>query len=134
MCAFSQGLAITSWSPQQEVAGDFLRTLHDQESVDAFFATTSTPFASSKFDASIMTNPVRQEHFEWLTTRQPVCPEGMMPIPVWETGVLAASQSIFQGSATPAQAAQTVEDTAQLWRDGNPPDIEQWRAWAHQDD
>jgi raffinose/stachyose/melibiose transport system substrate-binding protein len=133
MCAFSQGLGITSWSPNKELAADFLLSLHEQESVDDFFATTGTPFASRKFNPSILTNPVRQEHFEWLTTRDPVCPEGMMPISVWENGVLPASQAVFQRSTSPAAAAQMVEDTAQVWRDSNPPEIEQWNIWAGDD-
>lgn len=130
MCYFSQGLAITSWSPNKEVAADFLVSLHEKDAVDDFYKTTGIPFADSKFDTILMTSALQKAEFEWISTRPQTCTEGLMPIQVWETGVLAASQGIFQKSMTASEAAQMVEDVAKNWRESNPPNFDEWQAWA----
>lgn len=130
MCKFSQGLGITSWSPNKEAAADFLVSLHELDSVNAFYETTGIPFASTKFDSSLITSEQQKMEFEWFSSRDQLCPEGLLPVQVWETGLLPATQGIFQQTLSPEEAAKMLEETAVNWRNSNPPDLEQWIKWA----
>ncbi|MBN2396179.1 MAG: extracellular solute-binding protein [Candidatus Atribacteria bacterium] len=130
MCYFSQGLGITSWSPYKEVAADFLLTLHAKENVDEFYKITSIPFANTNFDTSLIKSELQKEEFEWISERPQLCPEGLTAIQIWETGVMPASQAIFQQSLSPAEAAQLIEDVARNWRESNPPNFDNWITWA----
>lgn len=130
MCYFSQGLGVTSWSKHKEEAASFLTSLHNQAAVNEFYKTTGIPFASSQFDASLISSTQQRQEFDWIQSRPQLCPEGLMPIQVWETGLLPAVQGIFQQTMTPEAAAQMVEDTAATWRNSQPPDFDQWMKWA----
>ncbi len=131
MCYFAQGLAITSWSQNKEVAADFLVSLHEKEAVDDFFKTTGIPFADTKFDKSLITSPFQKEEFAWISSSPQMCAENLMPQQVLNNGIHAAAQGIFQKSLTAEQAAQEVEGVAKNWRDSNPPNFDKWLDWAH---
>lgn len=131
MCYFSQGLGITSWSPYKEIAADFLLTLHKKENVDEFYKITSIPFANTNFDTTLIKSELQKEEFRWISERPQLCPEGLTAIQIWETGVMPASQAIFQQSSTPSEAAQLIEDVARNWRESNPPNFDNWVKWAN---
>lgn len=130
MCYFSQGLGITSWSPHKEIAADFLLSLHEQESVDEFYKITGIPFANKNFDLNLIKTEQQRQEFEWIASRPQLCPEGLLPVQVWETGLLPATQGIFQQSLTPVDAAKMLEETAASWRNSNPPNFDKWELWA----
>jgi raffinose/stachyose/melibiose transport system substrate-binding protein len=131
MCAFSQGLGITSWSANKQDAANFLISLHQKQNVDSFYQTTGIPLADKKFDVSLLKSPQQKQEYQWIATRPQLCPELIMPLEVWETGLMPASQAIFQQSMSPADAAKQVEATAKNWRDSNPPNLDKWKTWAN---
>ncbi len=87
--------------------------------------------ADKKFDSTLIKSPQQKEEYQWISTRPQLCPELIMPIQIWETGLMPATQAIFQQSMSPADAAKQVEETAKNWLNSNPPNLDQWKTWAN---
>jgi ABC-type glycerol-3-phosphate transport system substrate-binding protein len=126
----AQGLAITSFSPHKQEAADFLVYLHTTDRLNSWYAHTGVPFADDRFDTSQITAPIEKTMYQWTQTRPNVVLEGLMPSQVWEQGLLAAGQMIFQQAGSPADAAKLMQSTLDSWRGSNDPDYKYWTIWG----
>ena len=120
---------ITSWSPNKEVAADFITSWHSPESLEQWFAITGTMPADSRFDLSAVDDPLKQTLFE-LNQQPSVWLSNFEPPQVFEQADLAGSQLIFSGSGTTDDLLNLWEEATTRWREQNPEEAEQYAAWA----
>ncbi len=128
-------LFITEWSPNKELAADFLMFLHSQERMNAMVEVLNgvTIPADDRFDIDIIDNPQRKEVFEkiiggfqngiWYA-------DAVLPYAILGDGILPAGQSVISGDIEPAEAVQMVDDAAANWQELNPEAFEKYDIWA----
>jgi raffinose/stachyose/melibiose transport system substrate-binding protein len=131
--ANAQGLAVTSFSPNKEIAADFLVSLHQPERLQAWWNYTGIAMADDRFDLNQVTDPLLKKNIQWMLEYTNVVSENNIPSQLFEQGVIPAVQLLFQKNGTAEDAAQLMEDAAQAWRDSSPPDFKQWEEWAKEE-
>ena len=99
---------ITKWSKNPQAAADFLAFMHTPERLNAWYKATGVIAADSRFDKSLVTNPVLKQMMEWETTGPQVWLENFLPGQIDSDGDLVAGQLIFSQSGSPADAADYV--------------------------
>lgn len=128
-------LFITKWSPNKEIAADFLKFLHTEDRLDAMIKLlegTCVP-PDDRLDMSLVTDPQKEFLFEqviggfergtWFT-------DALLPYMILGDGVLSAGQKLVTGEIGPEEAGQMVESAAELWRETSPEAVEKYKKWA----
>jgi len=120
---------ITKWSAHPQQAADFLAFLHTPDRLSSWYKHTGVIAADSRFDRSVVTDPVLKQMMEWETTGPQVWLENFLPGQIDSDGDLTAGQMIFSQSGTPADAAALWQRAAETWRNQHPDELTNWTNW-----
>ena len=120
---------ITGWSPNKEVAADFMAFWHSPESLQQWFALTGTMPADSRFDQSVVDDPLKRALFE-LNQRPSVWLSNFEPPQVFEQADLAGSQLILSGTGGPEEAVDLWDEVTARWREQRPEEAAHYAEWA----
>jgi multiple sugar transport system substrate-binding protein len=126
----AQGWGITSWSKYPEQAADFLMFMHSADRLGAWWADTGVLPADNRMDASLITQPIQKQIFQWDTTVAGANLENFIPSQLDNDGNMAGVQLLFSGDKTPAELAQLSEDTITKWRTQNPDEVNNFLIWS----
>jgi ABC-type glycerol-3-phosphate transport system substrate-binding protein len=120
---------VTKWSAHPQQAADFLTFLHTPDRLSSWYTHTGVIAADSRFDRSVVTDPVLKQMMEWETTGPQVWLENFLPGQIDSEADLPAGQMIFSQSGTPADAAALWQRSAETWRNQHPDELTNWQNW-----
>lgn len=120
---------ITSWSPNKEVAADFIKFWHSPESVSKWYELTGTAPADEQFDPSTVEDPVRRMLFE-LDQKQSVWLTNFEPAQVFEQADIPGGQEIFAQTASPDEVVDLWDTVSERWRNQNPEEADNYARWV----
>jgi multiple sugar transport system substrate-binding protein len=123
------GLFIPTYAKNKKEAADFLRLLHTKERVNAVYTSSGAIPTDPSFDASLIRDRAIQQ---MVTDYQKGSISGantIVPARLINDGAMPATQLLLGGSITPAQAAQKLQDTIELWRQQSPEELAQFQKW-----
>ena len=120
---------ITKWSKHPQEAANFLAFMHTADRLAAWYKHTGVVAADSRFDRSVVTDPVLKQMMIWETTGPQVWLENYLPGQVDTNADLAAGQLIFSQSGSPADAAALWQRSAETWRNQHPDELTNWQNW-----
>jgi multiple sugar transport system substrate-binding protein len=126
---------ITSWSPNKELAADFLVFLHSDEAMDLMIDVMDSNLipADDRFDMSKVKDPVKRQIFEWVHSgfkEGKWFTSGVIPFSILDEGLLPGGQLLVTGDLTPKEAAEKMEKAAEDWRSLNPEALEYFKIWS----
>jgi len=127
---------ITSWSPNKELAADFLTFLHSDLSFQKMqeIHPYSVP-ADDRFDVSTVTDSVKQEIFEMIYSgykNEKFFIDSVIPYPIMGDGMIPGGQGLIIQTVSPEEAAGMTEDAAVTWRELNPEALEKYKVWTNE--
>jgi raffinose/stachyose/melibiose transport system substrate-binding protein len=120
---------ITKWSKNPQAAADFLAFMHTPERLTSWYKHTGVVAADSRFDSSLVTDPILKQMLQWETTGPQVWLENFLPGQIDSDGDLVAGQQIFSQSGSPADASTTWQRAAETWRNQHPDELKNWQNW-----
>jgi len=126
----AQGWGITSWSEHPQEAADFLKFMHTQERLNAFYQDTGVFPADNRLDTSLISQPLLQKIFEWDSSIAGPNLENFIPSMLDAESNFAGTQLLFTGDNTPDELAQMAEDVITKWREQNPEQLKNFESWA----
>ena len=126
---------ITGWSPNKELAADFLAFLHTDEIMSMMISKMNSKLipADSRFNLDLVKNPVKRQVFEWVHSgfkTGALAADGVIPDSILAEGLIPGGQMLISGDFSPQEAAEYMEAAAQEWRYINPEDFESFKVWA----
>jgi raffinose/stachyose/melibiose transport system substrate-binding protein len=125
-----QTLAITSFSPNKELAADYLRFMHTPEMMKLQYDMAGAVTPDDRFDPAWFNTEVDRTIQEW-SKEYPLFWYQYYYPPIFETeGAIAQSQLLFAGATTPEAAAQAYQDVAEKWRTANPDQVANYAKWT----
>jgi len=128
-------LFITNWSPNKELAADFLVFLHSQESFNKMISIMdSKNFPSDdRFDPNTIGDPLKRQlaintynGFAQKTFFSDV----VIPYAPIGEGMIPAGQLMILGDISPKEAADQMEQVTEEWRSQNPEELANYKIWA----
>jgi raffinose/stachyose/melibiose transport system substrate-binding protein len=120
---------ITKWSKNPQAAADFLAFMHTPDRLTSWYKHTGVVAADSRFDSSLVTDPILKQMLQWETTGPQVWLENFLPGQIDSDGDLVAGQQIFSQSGSPADASTTWQRAAETWRNQHPDELKNWQNW-----
>ncbi len=126
--ATAQTLGVTSFSEHPTEAADFIKFLHSQERMNAFFDQTGALPADKRFDTSQVSAPQQQELVR-LTEGDPPAMEDYIPTELDFRSVYGGVQQLFAGEIDGEEGAATMAaeaDRLQTVARGLMKDYAQW--------
>ncbi len=126
---------ITSWSPNKELAADFLSFLHSEEIMSIMIQTMDSNLipADDRFDMNLVKDPVKRQIFEWVHSGFKTgtwFTDGIIPFSILADGLIPGGQLLITGDLSPKEAAEKMEAAAEEWRSLNPEVFESFKVWA----
>lgn len=128
----SQTLAITSFSPNKQLAAEFIEFAHSPKEMKAFYDGTGSVPADNRFPQSDITLPQQQTLFQWMLHKPAPYTENFISGDLDSSGNFAGLQSLLAGTQTPAQVAANMQAVVQKWRQANPLQLKQFSGWSVQ--
>lgn len=125
----SQTIGITSWAKYPQVAADFITFLHEEEQLNAWYATTGSMPADDRFDRTQITSASQRKLFDLATDGSPYL-ENYIPPQLDSDAVFKNVQLVLQGSQTPESAAEDMEATAARLRTTDRSLVKNFTAWS----
>ncbi len=126
----AQGWGITSWSKHPKESADFLMFMHTPDRLNAWFKYTGVLPADKRMDTSLIDQPILKKIYGWDTTVSGPNLENFIPSMLDEQSNFAGTQLLFSGDKTPEELAQLAEDVITKWREQNPDQLANFKAWA----
>jgi len=120
---------ITSWSPNKEVAADFIKFWHTTESLNKWVELTGVMPADSRFDQSTVTDPVKQQLFA-LNAKPSVWLSNFEPGPVFEQADLAGGQLISTRKGVGKDNTALWVKASKGWVEQKPEEVANFKKWA----
>jgi len=120
---------ITKWSKHPQEAANFLAFMHTPDRLASWYKHTGVVPADSRFDRSVVTDPVLKQMMTWETTGPQVWLENYLPGEIDTNADLAAGQMIFSQSGSPTDVANLWERAAETWRNQHPDELTNWQNW-----
>lgn len=120
---------ITSWSPNKEVAADFIKFWHTKESIDKWVELTGVMPADKRFDQSTVTDPVKAQLFA-LNAKPSVWLSNFEPGPVFEQADLAGGQLISTRKGTGKENTALWVKSSKSWVEQKPEEVANFKKWA----
>jgi ABC-type glycerol-3-phosphate transport system substrate-binding protein len=127
----SQGIGISSKSPNAQAAAKFLEYLQSPERLKALYDKTGWIPSNTAFDSSVITDEaVRSMWQKWGLSENIPYLSNLVPGQFYEQALLPAAQQVVEGKITGQQAGDLAADVAKQWRDFNPDVVENYKKWA----
>ncbi len=127
----SQTLGVTSFSPHQAEAAEFIKFLHTPERLQAFYEATGAFPADDRFDAGAITELQLKSLYDLATSGAPYL-ENFIPSELDAKAVFAGAQAIFAGTGDPATLAADMQAVMDRLRTTNPDLVDNFTKWAAQ--
>jgi ABC-type glycerol-3-phosphate transport system substrate-binding protein len=124
------GFQVTSWSKNQQVAGNFLAYMHARERLRALYAQTGNFPADSRWNPSQAKRPTDRLMLAWLGQKNVFYPANFYPTDLDVNGNFVVFQGLLGGDMTVAQAGKTYQDVIVKWRKLNPGAVQNYKVWA----
>lgn len=128
--ATSQTLAITSFSQHKQLAAQFVEYAHSPARLKAFYDMTGSIPADGRFSSSNLAIPQQQLLWNWMLHKPDAYGENFISGQLDSDGNFAGLQDILTGSKTPAQVGQIMQSVVLKWRQQNPIQVNQFKAWS----
>ena len=126
---------ITSWSPNKELAADFLVYMHTEESmnrmVDVMDGKCFPP--DDRFDVNKIGNPLKRQIAELTYSgfkNGTFFTDAVIPYAPMGEGMIPVGQLLILGDLSPEDAATQMEAATEEWRKLNPEVLETYKIWA----
>jgi ABC-type glycerol-3-phosphate transport system substrate-binding protein len=128
----AQGLGISKDAQDPKAAAAFLEYLESPERLKVMWEKTGWLPASSKFDTSVITDPVVKSMWQGWGEAPDNIPylSNVVPGQFYDQALLPTAQQVVQGKITGEQAGDMAADVAKQWRDFNPDMVEHYKKWA----
>lgn len=120
---------ITSWSPNKEVAADFIKFWHSTESLNKWFELTGVMPADSRFDQNTVTDPIKKALFA-LDVLPSIWLSNFEPRQVFEQADLAGGQLISTRKDDGPADIALWKKTSANWVTQKPEEVANFRKWA----
>ncbi len=127
------GLGISSQSKNKEVAGEFLKFLHDPSRVSGIWKDAAALPSDTNWDGNTeITDPLLKDVWKTWVVNPDAVPyiSNLMPTLFWTDAMFVNSQKIISGEYTGEQAGENAHTVSQKWREQNPDLVEKYSIWA----
>jgi raffinose/stachyose/melibiose transport system substrate-binding protein len=124
-----QVLTITSFSKQKHLAADFLKFLHTDDMMKLMYARANAVSPDTRFKAAWLNTQVDAKFMQWTKTMPNFWYQYYYPFAFEGLGVMPATQAMFTGNATPAQAVQTIQQGVHKWRSQHADEVRAYKKW-----
>ena len=126
---------ITSWSPNKELAADFLVYLHSEESSNRMVEILDGQNfpADDRFDINMIKDPLKRQLAEWTYTgfeNGTFFTDAVIPYAPMGEGMIPVGQLVILGDISPEDGAAQMEAAAEEWRTLSPEVFETYKIWA----
>jgi raffinose/stachyose/melibiose transport system substrate-binding protein len=119
---------ITNWASDPKTAGEFLTFLHQPPQLESFYKLCGVLPADDRFDASVITDPLRKALAARATTGTQVWLENWIPPQLDETANGPGGQKLMTGGSVKDVAA-LWDQQAKAWREQNPDIAKRFKNW-----
>jgi multiple sugar transport system substrate-binding protein len=128
----SQGLGISKDAKDPKAAAAFLEYLQSPERLKVFWEKTHWIPATTKFDTSVIEDPVVKSMWKNWGQGDNVIPylSNLVPGQFYDQAMVPAAQQVIQGKLTGEQAGELAAKITKEWRDFNPDMVEHYKKWA----
>ena len=125
----SQVLTITSFSPRQDRAAQFLEYLHEPEVMKAMYEACGAITPDKKFDPAWLNTEADKTMAEWKATLPNFWYQYYYPFPFERDGVTPGVQQLFQPDGSVSEAVTTMQAAIDKWRREQPAQVEAYQQW-----
>jgi ABC-type glycerol-3-phosphate transport system substrate-binding protein len=128
----SQGLGISTDAKDPKAAAAFLEYLQTPERLKVFWEKTHWIPATTKFDTSVIEDPVVKAMWKDWGQADNLIPylSNLVPGQFYDQAMVPAAQQVIQGKLTGEQAGEIAAKITKEWRDFNPDMVENYKKWA----
>ena len=125
----SHTFGITKWSKYPQVAADFIKFTHTTERLNAWYATTGSMPADSRFDVSQVTSASTKALFESALNGAPYI-ESFIPAQLDADAIFKNVQLLLAGKVNATQAAADTQAIMERLRVSDRKLVENFTAWS----
>lgn len=125
-----KNIGITEWSPNKEVAADFLRLIATEERSNAMYDICKALPGSRNFDSSTIPDQIGQDLVAMLEYSYDVGTNAWTPWFIDSEGINTAGIKIFTGEFTAEEAAEFIQAKIDEWIEVYPEMWETYKDWA----
>lgn len=133
----TQGMTvfITEWSPNKEIAADFIKFLHSPEVLAASYDLLKGIVlpADDRFDTSVIEADMVMDIWELQESgfaNNISFTDSVIPWGVLEDGLMKPISSMLSGGLTATEASAQTQAAAEIWRELNPEYLEKYKEWV----
>jgi len=128
---------ITSWSPNKELAADFLVFMHSQKSLELAVEILKGNLmpVDDRYDPGTIADPLKREIAEMMMESfkgDSTHFDMYLPYAITGENMSVVAQQLILGEVTPEEAVELVEQNAQVWREQNPEYVENFKKWIEE--
>lgn len=128
---FPKHVFVTNWSPNKETAADFLRYMATPEKVNSFFLKAGVFPCSDQFDQGLIeSGSVEAILASWVKEDTPIGAESYIPFAMVSGCLIDPIQALLSGSATPEEASQMAQNSAEKLQKEHPDIVEIYEEWG----
>ncbi len=125
----ASGWAVTRWTKQKEIAGDFLKFMQTPSRLSAWYATTNIFPASKQWNQKQATAKTQKQLLGWINANNAVYTTDFLPVDLDVNGNFPVFQGILGGKMTATQAAELYQSVATTWRKQNKKQVGYFTRW-----
>lgn len=126
----SHPLLIASFAPDKKLAAKLLAYLHRPEVLKGMYETSGFFPADDRFDSSALKTEQDKQLFGFLRDKAVIGYQNYWPTKMDRENLFLGVQSLFAGSASPAEAAAQIEQRLGTWRSSSAAELKNFEAMA----
>lgn len=130
--ATSQTLAISSFSQHKQLAAQFIEFAHSPSRMLAFYKDSGAIPADNRFNPSAIQYTEQKQLFQFMLQKPDAYTENFISTQLDSNGNFAGVQDILSGAKTPAQVGQMMQQVVLKWRQQDPAQVKEFKAWKVQ--
>ena len=105
--------------------------MHSPERLKAYWTTSQQIPADSRFDASVINNPlIKQTYNKFIKAKHNVYIADLMPTLFWTDAMFVISQKILGGSMKGEQSGDLADTITKKWKKQNPDEVKHYTTWG----
>lgn len=124
----SHPLFITSFAPDKALAAKLLAYLHRPEVLKGMYESSGFFPADDRFDSAALTTDQDKQLFGFLRDKSVIGYQNYWPSKMDRENLFLGVQSLFAGSASPAEVAQQIEQRLGTWRSSSADELKNFEA------
>ena len=126
---YTEGIGMSSGSKYKELAAEFIRTIHREDRVNAFYAETRGLPADKGFDSSLIGDPIDKYQYETLQTSDGGYLGDVIPYVITDAAACTGIQLLFTGESSPEDLGKEAQRVSDEWQAQNPDIVEKYLKW-----